>query len=132
MPSSGQLPGRRFVDREWDLTALAATPRALEMPVRTAPASRWCRTGVVLRQVVRDLEPGCLRADEDVSFGTDAGAVVECSHGHEGDAPSTIAPGQLRAAAAAEDVEEEAGLGELVGADLFLAARDPHPVEGGE
>src|SRR5437899_8937371 len=95
-------------------------------------ASGGRRRGVVLREIVRDLEPRRLRADEDVALRADAGVVVERPHGHHGDVPVAVEARQRRAAAATEDVGEETGLGHFVGGDQLLAAHDAHPVERGE
>src|SRR5438132_105794 len=81
------------------------------------------RVGLVLREVVRDLVPGRLRADEDVQLLTRPGVVVQGARGHD-DAPARgVHVRHLRATRAAERLREALRLRDLVRHDQLLASQ---------
>jgi hypothetical protein len=56
---------------------------------RRESSGRPSRKLVVLRQIIGDLEPGCLAANVDMPLRANAGVVIECSEGNAefGDGP---------------------------------------------
>ncbi len=60
----------------------------------------------MLREVVSDLEPRCLRAGEDMIGGSNAGIVVERSGRHDEKIPLRNKTGHRTSADAAESISE--------------------------
>jgi hypothetical protein len=86
----------------------------------------------VPRQLVRDLEPGRLRPDEDVVLRANSRIVVEAAHRYDRDPALAVNSRHGGPARPAERLREEPRFGELVGGAVVFTARERHAVGGGD
>src|SRR6266542_461518 len=119
--------------RAADIIARLAAARGhrKKQNVPTNPSAARRRL-VVPRQLVRDLEPGRLRPDEDVELRANSGIVVEAAHRYDRGPALAVNSRHGGSAGPAEDLREEPRFGELVRGAVVFGARELHAVGGGE
>jgi len=83
-----------------------------------------------LREIVSDLDPRRLRANEDVVLRRHPGIAIESAHRNSGEASFRATEGHARPAPSAEDVREALGFGQRERLKQIFAAPEAKALQG--